>query len=249
MSCMIIHNAPDFQIYFGDIKDQMFPDEYLSWNTGSLLSHAPIKRVADTLRLQDLFFLRQMHGMHGHVISADNKQTLQPFSTEGDFLITNQSRLGIGVVTADCLPVVAYDKKNHAVGVAHAGWRGAVAGVASQMILHLMQTYGTDLHDLIIYFGPSAKRCCYEVDAQFMQHLEPYPFHEQLLQQHGNALFFDLPLLVEQQLIGLGISTQSIHQEYNTCTICDTRFHSYRRGASLGPSNRTGRQMTVVALK
>jgi len=246
---MIIHSAPDYRIYFGDAKDKMFPEQYKNWNDFSLLSREPVTLLTDRLHLKNLFFLQQTHSAQGSVVDRPLLQAVPPFSKKGDFLITKESRVGIGVVTADCLPVIVYDRKRHVAGIAHAGWRGAVAGVVPAMIAQLKHAYASDPKDITVFFGPSAKRCCYQVDERFATHLEAYPLYDQLLSKQGDSLFFDLPLLVEQQLISLGIAQQSIRKEYNACTICDTRFHSHRRGSSLGPGNRVGRQMTVVALK
>lgn len=246
---MIIHAAPDYQIYFGDAKDQMYPSQYENWNDFSLLSREPIIPIADRLHLKQIFFLRQLHGVLGCIVSPSLLQAVPPFSKDGDFLITQEPHVGIGIVTADCLPVIAYDRKRHAIGIAHAGWRGAVAGVVPAMIAELSNAYASDPADLTLFFGPSAKRCCYEVNTQFTTHLEPYPYSDKVLHQQGDSLFFDLPLFIEQQLFSLGVSQQSIRKEYNACTICDTRFHSHRRGAMAGISNSIGRQMTVVAIK
>lgn len=246
---MIIHSAPDYRIYFGDAKDRMFPDQYKNWNDFSLLSREPIVSLAERLSLRALFFLKQTHSSQGYFVCQSVLQQVPPFLKEGDFLVTQESRLGIGVMSADCLPVIVYDKKRHAVGIAHTGWRGAVAGVVPEMVNQLKLVYACDPKDITVFFGPSAKRCCYQVDSNFSEQLEAYPLHDQLLQKQGDSLFFDLPLLVEQQLTLLGVASQSIRKEYNACTICDTRFHSHRRGSSLGSGNPVGRQMTVVALK
>ncbi len=244
---MIIHSAPRYHIYFGDTKDEMYPNQYQQWNDFELLSRKPIISVADRLQLQSLIFLRQVHGIEGCIVSAQNLLTIPSFSRDGDFLITHEQHVGLGILTADCLPVIAYDRKYNAIGIAHAGWRGAVAGVVPTMLNAMKKAYESDPHDLTLFFGPSAKRCCYEVQPEFITHLDSYPFGDQVIRSHRERLFFDLPLFVELQVVHQGV--KSIHKEYNSCTLCDTRFHSYRRGTAAGNPNLIGRQMTVVAIK
>ncbi len=244
---MIIHSAPRYHIYFGDAKDEMYPNQYQQWNDFAFLSRKPIISVAARLQLQNLFFLRQVHGIEGLSVSKENVLTIPPFSQEGDFLITHEPQVGLGILTADCLPVILYDRTHHAIGIAHAGWRGAVAGVISAILNAMKKAYKSDPHDLTLFFGPSAKRCCYEVQPEFITQLESYPFSDQVIRSNGSKVFFDLPLFVELQVLQQGV--KSIHKEYNSCTMCDTRFHSYRRGTAAGSPDLVGRQMTVVAIK
>ncbi len=243
---MIIHSAPRYHIYFGDAKDEMYPHQYQQWNDFAFLSRKPIIPMVEQLQLQNLFFLRQVHGIEGCTVSAQNIFMTPPFSRDGDFLITHEMKLGLGILTADCLPVIAYDRKYNAIGIAHAGWRGAVAGVVLAMLNAMKKAYKSDPHELTLFFGPSAKRCCYEVQPEFITQLETYPSGDQVICSNGSRFFFDLPLFVELQALHQGV--KSIHKEYNSCTICDRRFHSSRRGTAESP-DLIGRQMTVVAIK
>ncbi len=247
MGCMVIHSAPRYYIYFGDAKDEMYPNQYQHWNDFELLSRKPIVPVAERLQLQSLLFLRQVHGVDGFAVAKKNLLTIPSFSRDGDFLITHEQHVGLGILTADCLPVIAYDRKYNAIGIAHAGWRGAVAGVVPAMLNAMKKAYKSDSNNLTLFLGPSAKRCCYEVQPGFIAQLEAYPYVDQVIHSMGSKVFFDLPLFVEQQVLQEGM--KSIHKEYNSCTICDIRFHSYRRGIAIGSPDLVGRQMTVVAIK
>ncbi len=246
---MIIHSTSQYTIYFGDAKDQMYPAQYQQWNDCSLLSRKPIIPIRERLHLQGLLFLRQVHGSTGRIVSTSQLTSLLPFDQEGDFLITHDQYMGIGIVSADCLPVIVYDRKHHVVGIAHAGWRGAVAGVVVALLEMLKKSYGSEENDLSFLFGPSAKRCCYEVAPLFTTHLEQYSFADQAVHRIADKVFFDLPLFVKLQLQQWGVSPDSFCMEYNSCTMCDTRFHSSRRGTVNEQPHLRGRQMTVVALK
>lgn len=246
---MIIHATSQYAIYFGDASDQMYPREYLQWQNNEILSKQPIRLVKEQLHLNNVMFLHQRHSCKGLEVTEQLIKQVSPFSQDGDFLITRLPYAGIGIVTADCLPVIVYDRRFHAAGVAHAGWRGAVLRVVPMMLKKMKELYGSTESDFILFFGPSAKRCCYEVSADFIDHLDEYPFSDKVLQRQAGKVFFDLPLFVELQLAHQGINPRELRREYNNCTICDHRFHSYRRGTSNQEANLTGRQMTVITVK
>lgn len=239
----MIHHEQQFHIYFGNAVDAMYPIEYLNWHDmPSLLAQPQIKPIVNTLSLEKLFFLHQVHGTHGYTINSTHS-SLKPFASDGDYLITNQPYIGIGVVTADCLPVICIDTKNKVVGIAHAGWRGALAGVVPTMVTTMQQQWQTNLNDCRIFLGPSARVCCYQVGQEFKEYLAPYPWYQEVLSQKSIGYFFDMPLFLTYQLQQTGINYRAINQTYNLCTICNNQFYSVRRQA------QTGRQMTVVALK
>ena len=246
---MIVHAAPQYRIYFGDANDAMYPSEYLQWRDSDILSKKPLQQLQQNLKLDNLMFLHQRHGCNGLEVTKKSLATIQPFGKDGDFLVTQFPSIGIGVLTADCLPVVFYDRRFHVAAVAHAGWRGAVLGIIPTVLRYLQQRFGSNPRDITTFFGPSAKRCCYEVTPDFIDHLDHYPYTEKLFQRNASRLFFDLPMLVELQLLQEGILAQSLHRDYNDCTICDTRFHSHRRGTLEGKADTMGRQMTIIMLK
>ena len=239
---MLLHNSPLFRIYFGNADDKLFPSHYLNEPIKQdILHREPFVKLKKVMHLDSLIFLRQMHGAQG---CAVDQELVQSFAREGDFLFTKLLQTGLGVMTADCLPIIFYDKVNNVVSVAHAGWRGSVQGVAVRTVERMQQQCNTQVEDLQIFFGPSAKICCYTVAHDFPQHLENYPFAEQVLQLHQGKLFFDLPGFNRLQLEAMGIKKKAFHLDYNICTICDEKFFSYRR-----QGERAGRQMTVVCLK
>ena len=121
--------------------------------------------------------------------------------------------------------------KHHVLAVAHAGWRGSVMSIAIKTIELMRQHHKILPQDLLIFFGPSAKSCCYTVGKEFVEHLEPFDYKDKLLTKREGKIFFDNPLLNKLQLIDLGISPSQIDTSHNHCTICNLRFHSYRRTA------------------
>jgi len=239
----MIHSNPLFRCYFGDAKDCLYPQEYSALAGGpNILSVAPFKGLGKRLQLRNLVFLRQMHTTQGAVIAdQDTALSMPPFDVEGDYLITNQKKVGIGVMTADCLPIIIVDTVHGVIGIAHAGWRGTVAGIGTVMLKAMRHSFGTDPAQVKIFFGPCAQVCCYEVSDSFASQLECFPFNEQLIFERSGRYYFDSVLCNRLQLEEAGVPREALCNEYTICTIENSAFCSHRR-------NDVGRQMTVVTL-
>lgn len=202
-----------------------------------------IRLVECKLQLKSLIILDQIHGSNGYVITKENSYL--PFkSVQGDFLVTNQRNVGLGVLTADCLPIVFIDKKNQAVGIAHAGWRGSVNAIIKATLDCMYKSYGTTVYDITVFFGPCAHVCCYQVREDFLQILEHFPFGRNAIVQRNNDLFFDLLYFNEQILLSIGLPPSAIHNEYSQCSICNEEYFSYRR-----QGDKAGRQVSVVGIR
>ena len=161
---MRVYNGSGINIYFGNAADQLFASQYQNLGAScDLISTEPFCQLKDPLKINKLYFLKQVHGTMGLAVTPENKDAIPPFTIEGDYLVTGIPGTAIGVMTADCLPIVAIDQKHKAAGIAHAGWRGSVNGVGKEMINHMHTQYGTQPEDLSIFFGSSAHNCCYMV--------------------------------------------------------------------------------------
>jgi len=242
---MLLHNAPLFEIYFGSAKDELPKNVHLNVPADKpLLQLEPFSHLKKMMPLEHLLFVKQVHGTDGLVITQDNVEDAQPFVQEGDYLSTNVPCVGIGVLTADCMPIVFYDSRQGAVSVVHAGWRGSVAGIARIALERMQQEFDTEIENVKIFFGPSAKSCCYEVSHDFVNNLDAYPFSQDVLISQSDKLFFDVPAFNRLILESMGVRRESFRFEYNLCTMCDETFFSHRRDGQ-----RAGRQMTVICLK
>jgi len=236
---MILHNEPSYLIYFGD-KKGCCVESYPNFSVKCL------EELRQTLHLEKIAFLKQVHGCNGSCIDKLDQleSNINLLQKEGDFIITNVRKVGIGVLTADCLPVIFYDPVHHVAAVVHAGWRSAVSNIVEKVIEKMEENFKSKASDLITYFGPSAKVCCYEVLQDFLEKLESISFVEDVIFYRDEKTFFNLPKFVGLQLLGLGVKKVNIHKNYNDCTICNTQFHSYRRD-----DNTTLRQATIISLK
>ncbi|HEB89224.1 MAG TPA: laccase domain-containing protein, partial [Deltaproteobacteria bacterium] len=157
--------------------------------------------------------------------------------TSADALTTRVPGVPIGIVTADCVPILVAAGDGGGVAAIHAGWRGLAAGVIESAIGVLAETSGVaNLHAAV---GPAARGCCYEVDEPVRRALEAR--YEALLPGtlvpgRADRFQLDLPALATEILIGLGFSSDRIGLAHRICTICHPAlFESHRRdGARAG---------------
>lgn len=239
---MILHNDPSFKMYFGDLKDDCVKSD----KTHNIDYFVDKK---NKLNLDGLIFLKQTHSNSGISVDANYlsnniiNNNLILFKNQGDFLVTNIRNIGIGVLTADCLPIAFYDSVNHAIGVAHAGWRGTVDNIAYNTIKKMQESFGSKIGDITAYLGACAKVCCYQVQPDFLKNLENAHFWQDTILKKDNLLYFDLPRFVYLQLIDIGLKPKNICLNYNNCTICDQNFHSFRK-----KGQDSGRQPTIISL-
>ncbi|MFZ5953678.1 MAG: peptidoglycan editing factor PgeF [Candidatus Dependentiae bacterium] len=236
---MIIQHK-QFNIYFGDKSDNLTTDYYLNLNQPNLLSLPSFSHLKNKLSIKHVMFSHQVHGIDGHVVTSKFLQT-PAFNLKGDYLITQIPQVGIGVMSADCLPIIILDTKHNACAVVHAGWRGSVQKIVIHTLEHLQKICATSLEDVTVIFGPAAKPCCYEVQEDFAQNI-PTKYHNLVFKTRQEKLFFDNTQYNIEQLYEFGISKHHIFTEYNICTMCNTQFCSYRR------DKNTARQMSVVSI-
>ena len=188
-----------------------------------------------------LVLLQQIHGTTMHSLTtSDHCTKLALRSHEGDGLITTLSQTAIGVLTADCLPIIFYKKSSHTLAIVHAGWRGLVQNIIEKTLQALGNTHH-NTKDYHIVLGPSARNCCYHVTAEFLDAIPRS--HHVSLEKRDTRWYFDLHAYAQHELTLRNIPASSIHT-ITTCTICSPTFYSYRReGAQL-----LQRQVTAALL-
>lgn len=148
----------------------------------------------------------------------------------GDGAITTRPGLAVGVVTADCVPVLLANPAGDVVAAVHAGWRGLAAGVveAALQALEGWATAGT----LVAALGPSARGCCYEVGPEVVEAVRPES--RRVVPSREGRFLLDLAGAVEDRLAAAGVAADRIVRT-GPCTICSEDWPSYRRqGAQAG---------------
>ena len=134
-----------------------------------------LEQLAEKLDIPELVINYQVHGVDGRVATKrpQTEQFMVDYKThDGDYLITRDKGLAIGVHTADCLPLVFYAPDKHVIAAAHAGWKGTVAGIGRIVVERLIGDFGIDVKKLKVWFGPAGGNCCYEVKDDFVTTLE-----------------------------------------------------------------------------
>ncbi len=180
------------------------------------------------LGVQSLFFIKQEHTVDGRVLIGDQAGGVHFIDDQdGDYLITNAPGVGIGVGTADCVPMIFFDPVAHVIGAAHAGWKGTVGGIAPIMLRQMQQNFGLKVEDVKVSFGPHAKVCCYEVSADFRQNLLQ-EIADQVLEQRDGKWFFSGERYNRLLLQFAGVQEYQFNSETAECTMCNRQFHSRR---------------------
>ncbi len=163
-----------------------------------------------------------------------------------DALVTNRPGLALGVLTADCAPVLLADAEAGVVGAAHAGWKGALGGVTDTTIA-AMEALGARRDSIAAAIGPCIARTSYEVDAAFRRRFEEDdPANERFFAdaRDGHAQF-DLEGYVMQRLALAGVRRI---EALGLDTYADeARFYSYRRATHRGEPSY-GRQIAIIGL-
>lgn len=163
-----------------------------------------------------------------------------------DGIYTDQSDILLASFYADCVPLYFLDPVHHAIGLAHAGWKGTVGLIAEEMIKAFQEKYGSKPENLRVAIGPSIGGCCYEVDEHVMQHVrERIPDWQECVKERGTDRYMlDLPACNQQVLIREGVLPGNILRT-SWCTHCRTDlFFSHRKEAG-----KTGRMASFIGWK
>ena len=191
----------------------------------------------------ELVTLYQVH-------SADAVTVLEPFADgvrpRGDALVTNRPGLLLGILTADCAPVLLADREAGVVGAAHAGWQGALDGVTDTVLL-AMESLGARRERIAAAIGPCIARASYQVDTRFRSRfLADDPANDRFFAPDGERHHrFDLEAYVAHRLATAGL--RRIEALGLDTYAQEDRFFSYRRATHRGEGDY-GRQIALIGL-
>jgi YfiH family protein len=194
--------------------------------------------VKNEFQCRKLVTLQQVHG--NLCIRAD----LQTSSMiEADALVTAESSVAIGILTADCAPILFMDRKNPIIGAAHAGWRGAVAGIIEATV-EKMTKLGSRASDTIAVIGPCIQRNSYEIDDDFRQNFND---EDDCFFSIDHKIHFDLPRYCYRRLIKAGLNAGNI-DVIATDTYADPENYFSYRFAIKNTGGICGRNISVICL-
>lgn len=236
-----LHGAPHG--FFGSGEEEL----NCGFGSGADLSlvEANRRRAADAVLPGA--HLASVHQIHSPTAVIVREAVATGDRPRADALVTDRPGLLLGVVTADCAPVLLADNEAGVVGAAHAGWRGAVAGVTDQAIAAMI-SLGARLERIAAAVGPCIARASYEVDHDFAKRL--------LSDDGGNERFlssgprdkphFDLEAYVVARLAAAGV--RRIEAAGLDTYALDDRFYSYRRAVHRGEAGY-GRQISIIGME
>ena len=203
-------------------------------------------RVAAALNCDSVVSLRQIHSAVVHEI---DRKSHTGAILRGDGMVTREKGVALGILGADCAPVLFFDPEKRVVGAAHAGWKGAVSGVTDQVI-EAMSGLGAKIKNISAVIGPAIQSLSCEVSIEFQ---------DQVLSRSGaecedcfrpagvgHKRMFDLPLYIEKRLKKAGIA--EIHRMLEDTYSNEWQFFSYRRACHKG-EKRYGRQVGAICLE
>jgi polyphenol oxidase len=166
---------------------------------------------------------------------------------EADAIVTKRRGLAVGVLTADCAPVLFCDGEAGVVAAAHAGWRGALSGIVEATV-EAMRTLGAKPERITAAIGPAISQKAYEVGAEFVKRfVAEAPGSEAffMTDESSGEPHFDLPAYVAERLSRAGVGSIA---DLGLCTYCEeTRLFSYRRSQHHGEEDY-GRQISAILL-
>jgi YfiH family protein len=190
----------------------------------------------------DIFLLNQIHSDKFIFIDKKYKIKIKP---KADAIITNQKKLPIAVLTADCVPILICDSKKEIIAAIHAGWKGAYKNIIGK-VLKFMMKMGSKPQNIIASIGPSISVKNYEVKEDFKRKfMKKNKKNIRYFRKYDNKLYFNLPKYVyssflENKIKKIEIIKVDTFDEKNN-------FFSARRALSLNHDDY-GRNISIIML-
>ncbi len=191
---------------------------------------------------------RQVHGIRVKAVGiqdrgrgADSSETAIPAC---DGFITSTPLVPVAILVADCAPVVLYDPVQPAVGLVHAGWRGAIGRIAQRGVEAMVREFGCRPGDVQAGIGPCLQPRSLEVsmvEAELAE--DSFPGQPAVHYDIGDKPHLDIPFMIKQQLLDAGVRLRHI-EDTRMDTLDARRFFSHR-----GQSGEAGRFMAVAMLR
>jgi purine-nucleoside/S-methyl-5'-thioadenosine phosphorylase / adenosine deaminase len=220
---------------------------YASLNCGPGSKDAPDavaenrRRVAEALGATSLVSLSQIHSATVHILPGDTERL------EGDAMVTATPGLALGILTADCAPVLLADPAARVIGAAHAGWKGAHGGVL-EAVLDAMEKLGAARARIVAAIGPCISQQSYQVGWEFRDKFLELGLRNRkffTVSDKEGHYHFDLEGYGAHRLAAAGVGTV---EKLGVCTYPpENGFFSFRRTTHAGEPDY-GRQISAIVL-
>lgn len=191
------------------------------------------------IKSDGLVLLEQIHSDRiVFVTGKSNINFLGLKSRAGDGLVTSDAMF-LAVRSADCLPILFYNKEAGVVGAIHAGFRGTAKKIIQKTVREVQSKFNAPLSDFYFFFGPAAQACCYDIPKERLKFYEK-KILAKIIKRREGKIYLDFVKANYLQLKELGIKPSQI-QNSGICTIHNQKFPSHRREG-------TKRQNTLLSL-
>ncbi len=230
-------SSPPFSSLNFDARDGDAPE--------NITENRRIISRASGARMERLILVNQVHG-NSVVVPDDWKGGAASFMpVDADAIISGLTDFPIGILTADCLPILLHDPVNSVIGAVHAGWRGTVRSIAVRAIETMQARFGSRPRDIVCAFGPYIGPCCYSVGENvYGEFADAFGFDLACFKKDSRGLRLDIGEANAEQLRQKGVLMDNISAS-PFCTSCrNDLFFSYRRDG-----RSTGRQLSFITLR
>ncbi len=147
---------------------------------------------------KEIFLVKQIHS--NKFIFLNKNSNIKSRSVNADAIITEKKNFPIAILTADCVPLLIFDKKRKMIAAIHAGWRGAYNGII-QKVIRFMLNKGCKKEDMVVAIGPSISIKSYEVKKQFKsKFIKKDKKNIKFFKSKNNKIYFDLPSYAKKQV-------------------------------------------------
>ena len=182
---------------------------------------------------QDHIYLPiQKHTSNIHVLESGRGPVI------ADAVITDVRNIFVGILVADCVPVLLYDGRKRVIGAVHAGWRGTAKQILRSTIDLMCHRFHCSPADILVAIGPSIRGCSYEVGEEVKSDVQRATGKGDYYSEMNGTYYVDLSSANKIQALSMGIIPQNIWQSED-CTFCNPqKYYSYRRSG--GDTGRQG---------
>ena len=216
---------------------------FMAGSSSSELITRQKRQFCDALRI-DVHSFPHLKQVHGDKLLIMKEPATRMILSEYDGVITNLPYVALSVITADCLPILLYEKKKKIIGAVHAGWRGTSLGILQKALTAMEESFQGCLQDCMVLLGPSLRPCCFEIKDDVFRILQTrLPFWEKVIDMTENRFYFNLQLANTIQAREKGVPEENIWS-LDLCTFCQPGwFYSYRR-----EGEKAGRMISIISL-
>lgn len=221
---LLIKEFKDLNIIFTTAKDSRSFNRNLEEGINNLQS------LKKKFKLDSLSYIKQIHS--DYIISYSGENINE---NEGDAIITKELNSGVGVFTADCVPVIIFDEETKAIAAVHSGWKGTIASITKKTLKKMILENNINIKTTTIIIGPHIRKCCYEVSEDLKERfLKTTNIDEKKLFNNRNL---NLEECILKDALEIGILEDNIYS-LGLCTHCseDIKLFSYRK--SIGTYGR-----------